>query len=70
MSNKVIATRTYFANKNQLKAIIVNKYIRINSKMLYVAGMKTESKFANVYVDFTRKKVFHFQFKDILPHLK
>jgi hypothetical protein len=27
----------------------------MTSKMLYVAGMKTESEFAEVYLDFTRK---------------
>jgi hypothetical protein len=27
----------------------------VTSKMLYVAGMKTESEFADVYLDFIRK---------------
>jgi hypothetical protein len=42
--------------KNQLKAIILRKYFfGMTSKMLYVAGMKTESEFADVYLDFIRK---------------
>jgi hypothetical protein len=42
--------------KNQLKNIIVRKYfLGKTSKMLYVAGMKTESEFADVYLDFIRK---------------
>jgi hypothetical protein len=42
--------------KNQLKTIIVRKYfLGKTSKMLYVAGMKTESEFADVYFDFIRK---------------
>jgi hypothetical protein len=44
--------------KNQLKAIIVHKFFGMTSKMLYVAGMKTESEFADVYLDFIRKYVF------------
>jgi hypothetical protein len=57
--NEVIDTDTYFANeKNQLKAITVRKYVLffgMTSKMLYVAGMKTESEFADVNLDFIRK---------------
>jgi hypothetical protein len=42
--------------KNQLKAITVRKYFfGTNSKMLFVAGMKTESEFADIYLDFIRK---------------
>jgi hypothetical protein len=53
--NEVIATDTYFANENQLKAITVHKYyFGMTSKMLYVAGMKTESEFADVSLDFIK----------------
>jgi hypothetical protein len=41
--------------KNQLKAVIVHTYALespLISKMQYVAGMKTESEFADVHLDF------------------
>jgi hypothetical protein len=42
--------------KNQLKAIIVHKYfLGMTSKMLYVSAMKTESEFADLYLDFILK---------------
>jgi hypothetical protein len=44
--------------KNQLKAITVHTYALespLISKMLYVSGMKTESEFADVFLDFIRK---------------
>jgi hypothetical protein len=42
--------------KNQLKAITCAQvFFGMNSKMLYVAGMKTESKFADIYLDFIGK---------------
>jgi hypothetical protein len=54
--NEVIATDTYFQMNNQLKAITVHKYFfGMTSKMLYVASMKTESEFADIYLDFIRK---------------
>jgi hypothetical protein len=54
--NEVIATDTYFANE---KSIEGNHYAQVffgmTSKMLYVAGMKFELEFADVYLDFIRK---------------
>jgi hypothetical protein len=42
--------------KNQLKAITLHKLsYGMTSKMLYVAAMKIESEFADVYLDFIRK---------------
>jgi hypothetical protein len=41
--------------KNKLKAITVHKYFGMTSKMLFAASMKTESEFADVYLDFIRK---------------
>jgi hypothetical protein len=41
--------------KNLLKAITVHVLFGMTSKMLCVAGMKTESEFAGVYLDFIRK---------------
>jgi hypothetical protein len=53
--NEVIATDTYFANENQLKDINVHRFFGMIFKMLHVSGMKTESKFADVYSDIIRK---------------
>jgi hypothetical protein len=41
--------------KNQLKAFTAQVFFGMTSKMLYVAVMKTESDFADVYLDFIRK---------------
>jgi hypothetical protein len=41
--------------KNKLKVIIVHKFLGMTSKMLNVAGMKTELESADVYLDFIRK---------------
>jgi hypothetical protein len=38
----------------------------MTSKMLYVAGMKTESEFADVYLDFIRSATLG----ELLPELK
>jgi hypothetical protein len=54
--NEVIATDTYFANEKSIEGYhCVQIYFGMTSKMLYVAGMKTESEFADVYLDFNRK---------------
>jgi hypothetical protein len=54
--NEVIATDTYFANEQSIEGYHCAKvFFGITSKMLYVAGMKTESEFADVYLDFIRK---------------
>jgi hypothetical protein len=51
----VIATDTYFANE---KSIEVYHYAQVcfvmTSKMLDVAGMKTQPEFADVYSNFIR----------------
>jgi hypothetical protein len=36
------------------------------SKMLYAAGMKTESEFADVYLDFLENAVFHLHSEAIM----
>jgi hypothetical protein len=46
--------------KNQLKALTVTY------KMLYVAGMKTESEFAGVSLDFLENMVFHLHSEEIM----
>jgi hypothetical protein len=42
----------------------------MTSKMLYVAGMKTESEFADVYLDLLENTVFHLQSEDIVQNLR
>jgi hypothetical protein len=41
--------------KNQLETITLQNCFKTTSKMLYVAGIKTESECADVYLDFIRK---------------
>jgi hypothetical protein len=54
--NEVIATDTYFANEKSIEGYHCTQvFFGMTSKMLYVAGMKTESEFADVYLDFIRK---------------
>jgi hypothetical protein len=54
--NEVIATDTYFENEKSIKGYYCAQVCPgITSKMLYVASMKTESEFADVYLDFIRK---------------
>jgi hypothetical protein len=51
-SNEIIATVTYFANEKSVEGY---QCAKLFFGMLYVAGMKTESEFAEVYLDFIRK---------------
>jgi hypothetical protein len=54
--NEVIATNTYFANEKSIVGYhCAQVFFGMTSKMLYVAGMKTGSEFADVYLDFNRK---------------
>jgi hypothetical protein len=54
--NEVIATDTYFANEKSIEGYhCAQVFFEMTSKMFYVAGMKTESEFADVYFDFIRK---------------
>jgi hypothetical protein len=56
--NEVAATDTYFANEKSIEGYhCAQVFFGMTSKMLYVAGMKTESEFAGVYLDFIRKCV-------------
>jgi hypothetical protein len=55
-SSKVIATDTFFTNEKSIEGYHCAQVIfGMTSKMLYVAHMKTESDFADVYSDFIRK---------------
>jgi hypothetical protein len=54
--NEVIATDAYFADGKSIEGYhCAQVFFGMTSKMLYVAGMKTESDFADVYIDFIRK---------------
>jgi hypothetical protein len=54
--NKFIASDTYFANEKSIEGYqCAQVFFGMTSKMMYVAGMKFESEFADVYLDFIRK---------------
>jgi hypothetical protein len=54
--NEVIATCKYFANEKSIEGYCCAQvFFGMTSKMLYVAGMKTESEFADVCLDLIRK---------------
>jgi hypothetical protein len=54
--NEVKAIDTYFANEKSIEDYhCAQVFFGMTSKMLYVAGMKTESELADVYFDFIRK---------------
>jgi hypothetical protein len=54
--NEVIATDTYFSNEKSIEGYHCAQVpFGMTSKMLYVAGVKTESEFADIYLDFIRK---------------
>jgi hypothetical protein len=54
--HEVIATYTYFANEKSIEGYhCAQVFYGMTSKLLYVAGMKTESEFADAYLDFIRK---------------
>jgi hypothetical protein len=54
--NEVIATDTYFSRvKSSEGYYCAQEFFGVTSKMLYVAGMKTESEFPYVYLDFIRQ---------------
>jgi hypothetical protein len=54
--NEVIATDTYFANEKSIEGYqCAHVFFGMTSRMLYVDGMKTESEFADVRLDFIIK---------------
>jgi hypothetical protein len=54
--NEVIATDTYFRNEKSIEDYHCAQVVfGMISKMLYVAGIQTESDFADIYLDFIRK---------------
>jgi len=54
--NEVIATDTYFASDKSIEGYYCAQvFFGMTSKSLFVAGMKTESEFPDVYLDFIRQ---------------
>jgi hypothetical protein len=54
--NELISTDTYFANKKSIEGYhCAQVFVGMTSKILYVAGMKTDSEFADVHLNFIRK---------------
>jgi hypothetical protein len=54
--NEVIAKDAYFANEKSIEGYhCAQVFFGMTSKLLYVADMKTESEFADVYLDFIWK---------------
>ena len=54
--NEIIATDTYFASEKSIEGYYCAQvFFGMTSKMLHVAGMKTESEFPDVYLDFIRQ---------------
>jgi hypothetical protein len=54
--NEVIATDTYFANDKSIEGYYCAQVsFGMTSKMLFVAGIKTESEFPDVYLDFIQQ---------------
>jgi hypothetical protein len=51
--NEVIAKDTYFTNEKSIEGFhFAQVFFGMTSRMIYVAGMKTESEFPVVYLDF------------------
>ena len=54
--NEVIATDTYFAYEKSIEGYhCAQVFFALTSKMLLVAGRKTQSDFSDVYLDFIRQ---------------
>ena len=54
--NEVIATDTYFSSTKSIEGFYCAQvFFGMTSKSLFVAGMKTESEFPDVYLDFIRQ---------------
>jgi hypothetical protein len=69
--NEVIATDTYFANEKSIEGYhCTQEFYGMTSKMLYVAGMKTESEFSDVYLDLLGNTVFHLHSKEMMRNLR
>jgi hypothetical protein len=70
-SNEVISTDTYSANEKSIGGYhFAQIFFGMTAKMLYMAGMKTESEFSDVYLDFIRNLLFHLHSEEIIRSLK
>jgi hypothetical protein len=70
--NEIIATDTYFSSTKSIEGFFsAQVFFGITSKTLYVAGMKIESTFSDVYLDFIRQHGKPIAFlKEIVQNLK
>jgi hypothetical protein len=69
--NEIINTDTYFTNEKSVEGYyFAQVFLGMTTKMLYVAGMKTELEFADVYLDFIKNMAFHMHSKEIMRILK
>jgi len=69
--NEVIATDTYFANEKSIEGYYCAQvFFGMTSKSLFVAGMKTESEFPDVYLDFIRQMAYLLDSDAIMQSLK
>jgi hypothetical protein len=69
--NEVISTDTYLANEKSIEGYhCALVFFGMTSKMLYVAGVKIESDFADVYLDLLENKVFHLNKEEIMQILR
>jgi hypothetical protein len=54
--NEVIATDTYFSSEKSIEGYYCTQvFFGMISKILHVSGMKTESEFPDVYLNFIRQ---------------
>jgi hypothetical protein len=70
--NEIIATDTYFANEKSIKGYhCAQVFFGMTSKMLYVAGMKTESEFVVTFIyTLLENTVFHLHSEVIVRNLR
>jgi hypothetical protein len=69
--NEVIATDTYFADEKPIEGYHCAQLVfGMTSEILYVAGMKTESEFTDVYLDLLENVLFHLQSEEIMQNLR
>jgi hypothetical protein len=54
--NEAIDTGTYFSSENSIEGYhCAQFFFEMNSKILHVAGMNTESEFPDIFIDFIRE---------------
>ena len=69
--NEVIATDTYFANEKSIEGFhCAQVFFGMTSRILYVAGMKTDPEFLHDYLDLFENTVSHPFLSVIAQYLK